>query len=242
MIIVVTGANGGIGSKIVSHLGQANKILALVRTKTAGNQIKNLENKNITPLVTNISSLRSVKKTFAHIKKIDVLINCAAILTPVGKFLDNDLDSWRQNITTNLLGTVYCCQYALPKLLKSRQGKIINFSGGGAANGRPYHSAYASAKAAVVRFSETVAMEYPQIDVNAIAPGPHKTKLWDKETFDTAPKQWGNIEKLLKFIDFLISKKSDGISGKFIHYLDNWPEFTPNRIKGNLYTLRRVEK
>src|SRR5204862_402935 len=63
-----------------------------------------------------------------------------------------------------------------------RYGKIINLSGGGATNALPGISAYAASKAAVVRFTETLALEMKEfgIEVNSVAPGALTTRLTDQ--------------------------------------------------------------
>lgn len=240
MNIVITGATGGIGELLTKHLAEKHHVVALARDKK---KLIKLKGKNIKVISIDVTDKQSVKKAFQSINgKVDVLINCAGLLRPVGKLLDNDLDQWKKTIEVNLLGTVYSCYYAIPLLLKSSHGKIINFSGGGSAYPRPYHSAYASSKAAVVRFTETIAMEYPMLDINAIAPGAHKTPMWQDEKHDAEPKQWGDKNQLKSFIDYLISDKSNGISGRFIHYKDDWKNFKSKKLSKDIYTLRRVEK
>jgi len=223
MDILITGATGGIGSEL-THALSSHNIIAL--------STKDLD----------VADPAQVKKYFSKLKKLDVLINCAGILGPVGKFEENDLKKWVKAIEVNFLGTVYTSYFAIPLLKKSRRGKIINFAGGGSAYPRLYHTAYGSSKTAVVRLSETLAQEYPSLDINAIAPGAYKTKIWNGETHDKEPKQWGNISRLKSFVKFLISKKSDGISGKFIHYKDNWENFNKIKLSKDILTLRRIEK
>ncbi len=223
MNILITGATGGIGQEICRALAP-HKIIAL-GTKDV-----------------DVSDPLQVKELFLKIKKLDVLINCAGILGPVGKFEENNLDKWVKTVEINFLGTVYTSYFAIPLLKKSRRGKIINFAGGGSAFPRLYHTAYGSSKTAVVRFTETLAQEYPEFDINVIAPGAYKTKIWNGETYDKEPKNWGDINRLKAFIKFLVSKKSDGITGKFIHYKDNWEDFKKNKLSKEILTLRRVEK
>ena len=223
MNILLTGATGGIGREIYKALS-THKIIAL-GTKDV-----------------DVSDKDKLRKLFSNIKKLDVLINCAGILGPVGKFEDNDLDQWERTLKVNFLGSVYTSYFALPLLKRSRRGKIINFAGGGSAYPRLFHSAYGSSKTAVVRFTETLAQEYPSLDINVIAPGAYKTKIWDGETYDKEPDRWGDIDRLKSFIKFLVSKKSDGISGKFIHYKDDWKNFNKKKLSKDVYTLRRVEK
>src|SRR5206468_11879378 len=89
---------------------------------------------------------------------------------------------WVHAIHINLLGTVYCCRAALPLMRRAGAGKIITLSGGGATAPLPRISAYAASKAAVVRFTETLAEELrgTGIDVNAVAPGALNTRLLDE--------------------------------------------------------------
>ena len=206
MKILITGATGGIGSQLAKNLIQKHIVVAVGRNKKNLNDLKTkIKNKNLILKQIDVSNPDQVRQLFSSIKSLNVLINCAGILKPVGKLLKNDLDDWKQTIEINLLGTVYCCYHSLPLLLKLRKrGKIINFSGGGGAYGRPYHSAYASSKTAVIRFTETLAAEYPKIDINVVAPGPHKTNMWRDETYDQEPEKWGDIKRLNQFISYLV--------------------------------------
>ena len=235
----MTGAGGGIGSNICTYLSSSHTIYAIVRSRESFNKFNNISS-SLIPLKVDVTKKEEIKSLFKNIKSLDVLINCAAILRPVGNFLENNLDEWEKNIKTNLLGTVYMCYYAIPLLKKSTKGTIINFAGGGSAYGRPYHTAYASSKTAVVRFSESLAMEYPNIDINSIAPGAHKTGMWKDESIDREPQQWGEMTKLIEFINFLISPESKGITGKFIHYKDDWKRFSKRNLNSDKYTLRRI--
>lgn len=242
MVILITGASGGIGQELTRKFATNYSVIAVARNLERLKKLKNSIKQDIEIKKIDISKQKQVKTLFTSIPKLDVIINTAAILKPVGKFTENDLTEWKKNIEVTLLGTVNVCYYALPLLLKSKRGKIINFAGGGSAYPRPYHTAYATSKAAVVRFTETLAQEFPKLDINVISPGAYETKMWEDETFDQKPKSWGDINHLLLFIEFLLSKKSDEITGKFIHYKDSWKDFNKKISKENLYTLRRVEK
>lgn len=243
MEILITGASGGLGSELAKHLVKKNKVIAVARNLSNLERLKSeVKSENLNIMVMDVSKKGICKNGFSKIGSLDVLINCAGILGPVCLFGQSDLEKWRETLDVNLMGMVYTTFYALPLLSKSRKGKIINFSGGGSANPREFHSAYGAAKTGVVRFSETVAVEYPNLDINAIAPGAYKTNMWKEETHDKEPENWGNIDRLKEFIDFLCSEKSDGITGKFIHYKDNWESFDKNTLAKDMFTLRRVEK
>jgi 3-oxoacyl-[acyl-carrier protein] reductase len=123
--------------------------------------------------------VRSRRSAFG---KLDVVVNNAGVYGPMGSIDTVDWDDWVQAIAVNLNGLVYCCRKAVEAFKPQRYGKIINLSGGGATNPLPGISAYAASKAAVVRFTETLALEVKEfgIDVNAVAPGALATRLTDQ--------------------------------------------------------------
>jgi 3-oxoacyl-[acyl-carrier protein] reductase len=168
---------------------------------------------------------------------------------------------WLDGIRINLYGTVLPCRYALPFFRRAGYGKIVNLSGGGATAPLPRISSYATSKAAVVRFTETLAMETAEahIDVNAIAPGALNTRLLD-EVLEAGPERVGQAfyERALKQKDqggaplgkgasltaFLLSGESDGITGRLISAVwDGWadlPQRWPEIARTDVYTLRRI--
>ena len=153
-------------------------------------------------------------------------------MVPKGAFDDVNWDEWARAIEINLMGTVLPCLGGVASVEKARAGKILyKMSGGGATKPLPYLSAYATSKAAVVRFAETIAEEVRQygIDVNTVAPGALDTRLLD-EVLAAGPARVGQAfyDQMLKvkaeggtplkvgasLCAFLASSRSDGITGK----------------------------
>lgn len=149
-----------------------------------------------------VTDYKQVKQLY--FKDEDVIVNCAGIYGPIGQFHNNGLKQWHKTINVNLLGTVNVC-YAVLKKMKI--GKIINFSGGGALYPRPNFSAYATSKAAVVRFTETIAQEYPNIQINCIAPGFIRTKM-TKNVEKGRESQ--SMDKVIKAVKFIINSNVTG--------------------------------
>jgi len=174
---------------------------------------------------------------------------------------ENDWSEWVRAIEINLFGTVLMCREVLPRFKASGYGKIINLSGGGATAPLPRISSYAASKAAVVRFTETLAEECraTAIDVNAIAPGALNTRLMD-ELLAAGPEQIGAefFERMTRqqqqggtplargaeLAVFLGSAASDGISGRLLSAVwDDWANLSRRRdelSKSDIYTLRRI--
>ena len=191
---------------------------------------------------------------------IDALVNIAAVQSPIGPFADNPLGEWWRTIEINLLGTATTIKEVLPVMLRQGKGKIVNFSGGGATAPRTNFSAYGISKTAVVRFTETLALELAKyhIDVNAVAPGAVNTGML-KEVLragESAGREYvearqrdvagGDDPSLAAdLVAFLISDESDGITGKLIS-----AKWDPWREKGfqdvlrketDVATLRRID-
>jgi len=194
-------------------------------------------------------------------ESLDVLVNNAGMLTPIGKVWDNDWHEWEMTIRVNLLAPVELCRACVPWMSARRQGKIINISGGGATRPRPHFSAYATAKAGLVRFSETLAHEVRdrQVQVNCVAPGAMNTEML-QAVLRAGPEHVGALEyaealkqaetggalpqRAAELCVFLASAASDGITGTLLSAVwDPW-ESLPERVhdvqNSDIYTLRRI--
>ena len=100
-----------------------------------------------------------VRYTVERFAAIDILVNNAGMAGPVGPLQENDVAAWIRTIQVNLIGTYACCRAVLPIMYKQQGGKIINLSGAGATNAWRNLSAYGTSKVAVVRLTETLALE-----------------------------------------------------------------------------------
>ncbi len=198
-----------------------------------------------------------VEKSFP---RLDILVNNAGVLGPKGVVEELDWEEWVRTIQINFLGAVLLCRAFLPRFKAQKRGKIINLSGGGATSPFPRFTAYACSKAALVRFTETLAEEVRDlgIEVNAVAPGALNTRLLDEvlqagskkvgeQYYAKALKQLENggapLEKAARLVTWLGSDASDGITGKLISAVwDPWETLDRHKedLKGDLYTLRRI--
>ncbi|MBI5412417.1 SDR family oxidoreductase [Candidatus Peregrinibacteria bacterium] len=244
---LITGGAGGIGNPIVKLLSnQGFQVIIWGRDKkkfdSLYSQLSSVETDRIVFHSIDVRDPKQVKEGIQRLKALDTLINMAGVVWPIGKAADVDLEKFKMAFDINFFGTLYACVFAIPLLLKSPAGKIINFAGGGSAYARENHSAYGCSKTAIVRLTENLGLEYPQLDINTLAPGAHKTPMWNDETFDQEPKQWSDMDELIAFIDFLFSDRSKGITGKFLHFKDKIEENSKNFLQNSdLYTLRRID-
>lgn len=210
----------------------------------------------------NIDEVENLQnKILKEFGEVDILISNAAIIGPIGSFVNSDLKEWESALRVNLMGSLFLIHKFLPDMIKNGGGKVIQISGGGATSPMPNFSSYAASKSAVVRFIETLSMECKEfnININAVAPGIQKT-LMNQEMIEAGSEVIGKIlyndllmksksemdltQKACDLIKFLVSDKSDGITGKLISAeWDNWIDW-PNHISelqdSKLYTLRRI--
>lgn len=190
---------------------------------------------------------------------IDILVNNAGIHGAKGEIDQVDLTEWKSAIEVNLYGTIHMIRAAVPYMKKQGGGKIINLAGGGATGPRPYFSAYAASKAAIVRLTENFAKELAPygIELNAVSPGAMNTRLLD-DILSAGEMIGAEYEKARQQKErggeptdtgaglcvYLASAESDGISGRLISAVwDNWQEFEEHKKEladSDIYTLRRI--
>ena len=212
--------------------------------------------------VTNINEVNTlVDDTFDKLGGCQILVNNAGIYGPKGAIEDQDWDEWKKAIEINVFGSVLMCRALISHFKRQNYGKIIQLSGGGATKPLPNLSVYATSKAAIVRFADTLAEEVRSfgIDVNAIAPGALNTNML-QEILDSGPEKVGEdfyknalkqknnggipLNKGAELALFLASSASDGITGKLISTLwdrwKDWPEHLDELGNSDAYTLRRI--
>lgn len=110
---------------------------------------------------------------------LDILVNCAGVdlESPTAAMSDEE---WERVLDINLTGTMRICRAAYPALAASGAAAIVNLSSGAGLSPLPERAAYCSAKAGLVMFSKSLAMEWAKdgIRVNAICPGAVDTALF----------------------------------------------------------------
>lgn len=269
-VALITGAGRGIGRAIALAYAQEGARLALVaRTRSALEQTAQ-EVQALGALtcmiVADVSAPQQVEEMVRHTVErfgtIDILVNNAGIAGPVGPLQESDVDAWIQTIQVNLLGTYLCCRAVLPIMLQHNRGKIINLSGAGATNAWRHLSAYGASKVAVVRLTETLALELAgtQIQVNALGPGSIHTQMWE-ELRDSAQAVGdaqlyalgqrvtsgggASLERATALAVFLASDASGALSGRLISAVTDdfatLPAQAERIMASDGLTLRRVE-
>lgn len=265
--IVMTGVSSGIGAALTEALSTDGHILYVCARRA--NRLKEVTRNNTIAFgrPCDVSDEQQVIEfanwVIAQTPRVDALINCAGSLGAIGPLVETDSHEWLKTIEVNLYGIYLMVRHFVPLLLRGHNPRIINFSGGGAFEPFPNHTAYAVSKAGVVRLTETLAIELAPkgIYVNAVAPGFVATEI-HQATLDIGPAKSGQeyFEDTVRLmregsvpmavpvgcVRFLLSDKAAGLTGKALSArYDPWdtPQFVdliPQLNQSDLYTLRRI--
>jgi 3-oxoacyl-[acyl-carrier protein] reductase len=270
--VLITGASRGLGRAIAHAFWQNGA--SLIITARSEDDLKSLQNElrssakltqQVDFIVADLSSATAITDLIAQARRvwdyIDVLVNNAAVVGPIGTAWEDNWESWIFTLNVNLFAPVQLCRLCIPWMKECGKGKIINISGGGATGPRPRFSPYATAKVGLVRFTETLAMELKEfnIQVNAVAPGmmnsemtaavlaAGKERAGEKEYADAAAQgiaMKDNAEKAARLCVYLASSFGDSITGKLISAVwDSWENLADHSEElatSDIYTLRRI--
>jgi 3-oxoacyl-[acyl-carrier protein] reductase len=228
--VLITGATGGIGNSLVEKFSTLGaKIIA-----SGTNEEKLISLKKKFPNIhTEKFKLDEHEKIEEFINKVDkefegldILINNAGIT------LDNlsirlSEENWKKVLDINLTSTFLMCKYVIKKMLKKKNGKIINITSIVGHTGNLGQANYAASKAGIVAFSKSLAIEYAKknINVNCVSPGFIQTEMTEKineefkkKLIDKIPSgDLGTGEDVSNCVAFLASDMAKYINGETIH-------------------------
>jgi 3-oxoacyl-[acyl-carrier protein] reductase len=187
---LVTGAGSGIGRAIALAFGQEGAHVVLVdKLNLVGAEEAVAElvamGRTAAAVSADVSEPRDVERAVAraleHLGHLDILVNNAGIgggYTPIHEMT---LDQWDRMIAVNLRSVFLFTRAVVPHMMARRYGKIINVSSQLAHKPAPNSAHYCAAKAGVVAFTASTAIELCRhgINVNTLAPGPTDTPMWN---------------------------------------------------------------
>jgi 3-oxoacyl-[acyl-carrier protein] reductase len=235
-VAVVTGGASGIGQRVAWRLAAADfSVVILDINEEAGKEVAaelQRGGKQTASIRLDVTREADVEKTFQKIisdyGRIDVLVNVAGGSLHRHKIEDFPLDHWHAVIDVNLTSTFLCCR-AVTGLMKSqKRGAIVNISSDIGFSGDASRSAYAAAKAGIVGFSKTLALELAPFGVraNVVAPGRIATKrvraTYSDAEWEAAAKRIplghaGEPEDVAEAVAFLACDSSRHMTGQTLH-------------------------
>lgn len=193
----------------------------------------------------------------AALGPIDILVNHAAIGTPVALIAAVDPVAWERTIKINLVGALLCLQAAARTMQARGTGTIVNIASNVAKRGLPNRSAYVSSKWGLLGLTQTAALELVDagIRVNAICPGPVATPHLDEvmqgharaegRTVEEVAEDWRTGAPMKRFIEleeiasvalFLASDASSAMTGQAL----NLPTGGPGQFRDSFAAIWSV--
>lgn len=239
-VAVVTGGGAGIGRASARLFAREGAMVAIadVAGDRAEAVAKEIEESGGTAIAveTDVSKAPEVdalmRRAFAEWGHLDILHNNAALTAAwqhAGDLTVVKLDdeTWRRSVAVNLESVLYGCRYAVPHLLASGGGAIVNTASNQAFAGDFTQTAYASAKAAIVSLTRSVATQFGKqnIRVNAVSPGciltENTVEVCPTDVLDMVLKsnllpRHGDPEDIAKAVVFLASDDASFITGQVL--------------------------
>lgn len=170
--IVITGASRGIGAAAVRRFrARGDRVIFFYRESHEAAEALAAET-GAEAVCCDVADEAAVKEAFSKIERVDVLINNAGI-AHYGLISDISSEQWHRLFAINVDGIFHTVRAALPKMLKTHSGCVINVSSMWGQVGASCECAYSATKGAVLALSKALAQELGPsgIRVNAIAPG-----------------------------------------------------------------------
>ena len=186
-VAIVTGGGRGIGAAAAAALAAAGAaVTVLARDGIAAAQVAHAivaRGGHAFGISCDISDYTAAETMVAETNRrfgtIDILINNAAVVEPIGFLTDSDPASWRRNIEINLVGPYNTARAVLPVMLAAGGGTIIDVSSGAAHRPMEGWSAYCAAKAGLAMLTNAIELETSQsgIRVFGLSPGVIDTEM-----------------------------------------------------------------
>ena len=235
-VAIVTGGASGIGRKtVLRFVEEGAKVVVADRNVAMAEETVGMA-KEISPDVaafgvdvTSVDQIQAMVSTAVErFGRLDVLVNAAAILILTPPLHEVDEGDWDMVMNANLKGLWLCSKYAIPEMLRSGGGSIINISSQAGLAAYPISLPYAVSKAGVAHLSRVAGVQYAGqgIRINAIAPGFVDTPQMRGSTESTESFQSfvdahpmgrvGRPEEITNVILFLASDEASFVNGSVL--------------------------
>ncbi len=246
-VAVVTGGGRGLGQEVAFRLAAegAHVAVAARSADQLAETVGRIEASggSASAYTVDISDQEAVQDMVwaveAQAGPVDLLVNNAAVIWPLGPAWEIAPEQWWRLFEINLYGTFLCTHAVLPGMTSRGQGRIVNVASGAGIEAPPFGSAYATSKAAVIRLTEALAMETQDygVAVFAIDPGWMSTEMTrylaesddGRQWTPWAPSIFGTeahvaVAQGADLVITLASGRADRLTGRFLTVWDDVDE------------------
>jgi NAD(P)-dependent dehydrogenase (short-subunit alcohol dehydrogenase family) len=216
-IVAVTGASGALGWVVTGlALERGAKVALIDHSATKTSPTENRFEIGGVDLSEAGEAKRAIDTAATHFGGLDVLVNVAGAFS-FQTVADGDTALWERLYRLNTLTALNTSRAAIPHLVKSKSGRIINIGAMGALHAGSGMGPYAASKSGVHRLTETLAEELKgKVTVNAVMPSTIDTPANRRDMPNADFSKWATPHEVAAMILFLASDESSGVTGALI--------------------------
>lgn len=222
-VAIVTGAAGNLGRAVAHALRVRGMALALVDVRLEPlRKAHGPDTEAQLALAADLASAEAAAGAAAGVlaryRRIDVLCNLAGGFAMGPKVHETPDEAWRRMLDLNVVTMVNAVRAVVPAMLAAGRGRIVNVGANAAASGKALMGAYVAAKSAVVRLTESMALELREsgINVNCVLPSIIDTPENRAAMPKADPAKWVAPAALADVIAFLASDAARAVHGAAI--------------------------
>jgi len=200
-VALISGGGGGIGGAVAVRMAAGGITVVIADyDRAAAERVKAeiaARGGKAEALALDVTRAGEVKAAVADVVKrygrIDILANIAGGSAYTKRIEDFTWTQWREVIDVNLKGTFLMCREVAPIMQRQKSGRIMNTASNYGVTGSALRTPYAAAKAGIISFTKSLALEVAPDNVlaNTVAPGPTDTpRVMEKESPEARQQRW----------------------------------------------------
>lgn len=200
--VIIVSASSDIGGHLARVLAERGaEVVGTYRQRSAATD--RLEKVGVRLLPLDISSREQVADFACELRKSgfawNVLISAAGLLAPIGRFFDLDFDAWQRSVALNSTDQLRVLHAVYPLRDASAIAKVLFFAGGGTNSAFDNYSAYCMGKIQLIKMTELLDSECPDLQLSIIGTGWVNTKI-HRQTLEAGTAAGVNLRKTREFL------------------------------------------
>ena len=215
-VVLVTGANGGLGMAVTNALLDQGATVAGVSRKIAQSDFPAERFVAIQSDITSVESAQKIVETLlSRFGRLDALVHLVGGFAGGSAVAETGQAIFQQMFEINLNAVFYVLRATLPVLRKQGSGRIVAIGSRAAVDPGPGVAAYSASKAAMVSLMRSVALENRDIGINAnvILPGTMDTPANRKAMPNADISKWVRTQTIADLIVWLLGENGDDVNG-----------------------------